>query len=70
MHNITIGYTLAIGVAVGIVLVVGNVRPGWQLACRDKLVRDVAGEGFDHRDGNERALNCDDDDIIRFLCCR
>ena len=46
-----IGNALAIGVAVGVVLVVGNVRPGWQLACRDKLVHDVAGEGFDHCDG-------------------
>ena len=49
----TIGNALAIGVAVGVVLVVGNVRPGWQLACRDKLVHDVAGEGFDHCDGFE-----------------
>ena len=31
LHNVTIGYTLAIGVAVSIVLVVGNVRPGRQL---------------------------------------
>ena len=49
LHNVTIGYTLAIGVAVGIVLVVGNVRPGRQLTRWDELVHDVTegGDGDD-----------------------
>ena len=46
LHNITIGYTLAIGVAVGIVLVVGNVRPGRQLTRWDELVHDVTEGGM------------------------
>ena len=50
LHYITIGNALSIGIAFGIVLVVGDVRPRRQLTRGDQLVHDVT-DGGDGDDG-------------------